>query len=432
MIHFTCQQCGTPLKTGLDKSEKLTRCPKCQEVVRVPKSVGALAPIDYAEESAYLVPLPEEVSPEFPLAPAPAYLPDTYADEPPNPGQRRSMYLALGITGTLGLLLVVGLAALLSGDEKKPPAKPSPAVARAQILPPIARPPAPRPAVEQPVAKISQPRSAPELTLPVEAAPIKTNPKTPEPPKELPEPRPEQKPAEPRRETLSDTDRQYVAECVKTLRSRRVQDRLRAAKDLADLGPKAKDASRALCEAMLDPIPQVAVSAAAALEAVNPLLHGNVVTLLVDKDGQSLGDAIQRLQRLGIDAQPAVPILVATMPRINNSEIIAETLSAIAGDDKTAARAFEAWLVQHKNPLVRVASAKALARMDAGKDAVKVLIAAVRGDREAVVREAAARALGDIGPDAKEAVPALNYAKTDQVKAVREAATAALEKVQGR
>jgi HEAT repeat protein len=51
------------------------------------------------------------------------------------------------------------------------------------------------------------------------------------------------------------------------------------------------------------------------------------------------------------------------------------------------------------------------------------------GDSDSSIRYRAAESLGELGPDAKEAVPALQRALTDTVPAVRIRATNALSKI---
>ena len=65
------------------------------------------------------------------------------------------------------------------------------------------------------------------------------------------------------------------------------------------------------------------------------------------------------------------------------------------------------------------------------KDAVPALEDLLLHDKTMKVRRIAANALGSIGPDAREAVPALQGAARDPDAAVRSYAAKALERVQG-
>ena len=75
-------------------------------------------------------------------------------------------------------------------------------------------------------------------------------------------------------------------------------------------------------------------------------------------------------------------------------------------------------------------AASALGRIGpAAKEAVPVLVLALKNDKDKLVREYAAYALGGIGPAAKEAVTALTDALTDEDANVHDAAKYALEKI---
>ncbi len=73
-----------------------------------------------------------------------------------------------------------------------------------------------------------------------------------------------------------------IAQLIKDLSSKKAADRIKAAEALRDMGTEAKDASEALCNAMLDSRRDVVTGVAAALEKVNPQLHKPVLALLVD------------------------------------------------------------------------------------------------------------------------------------------------------
>jgi HEAT repeat protein len=259
----------------------------------------------------------------------------------------------------------------------------------------------------------------------------------PSPPREpapaLPEdePPPKATPPEtgPDREDATDSS---LAPLVKSLQSRKTAERLKACEELGRLGSKAKAASRALCEALLDANPQVRLGAAAALETVNPAIHRLVVTVLVDENLFNRAEAVRKIGKLGPEGKPAVPVLVYFKTQVQDATVVVEALAAIATSEKPVTLQFALWLATDREPSVRIAIARALPRMEGRKEKVAALGLALQGDRHIPVRVAAANALGELGSEAQEAVKVLSAAKTDPSAQVREAAANALEKIQAK
>src|SRR5712664_3561571 len=86
-----------------------------------------------------------------------------------------------------------------------------------------------------------------------------------------------------------------VAELIKDLSSKKAADRIKAAEALGEMGIEAKEASEALCGAMLDARTNVVTAVAAALEKVNPELHKPVLALVVDNQWHIRMQAIKIL-----------------------------------------------------------------------------------------------------------------------------------------
>jgi hypothetical protein len=97
---------------------------------------------------------------------------------------------------------------------------------------------------------------------------------------------------------------------VTALKSGKPKEQIKAAEDLAARGEKASPAARALCETIVNPVPEVTRSALQALEKVAPALHEPVFTMVVDGKAPNHLKAIEALQAKGAEAKPAVPLLL--------------------------------------------------------------------------------------------------------------------------
>jgi HEAT repeat protein len=220
-----------------------------------------------------------------------------------------------------------------------------------------------------------------------------------------------------------------VAVLAGDLTSRQVCKRFKATRGLAVLGPQAKAASRALCQALLDRSADVRLGAAAALKKVNPTMYQWVIPLLVDPEPNNHAEPLNQLTRLGREGNPAVPVLLPYQQQYGGPAVI-ETLAAVAANDSAVTARFAAWLAQATDGTKRLAIARALPPLADGRGPVGALVLALSTDRSEPVRLAAAHALGELGRDARAAQGALSRLQTDPSAAVREAAAKALEKVQ--
>ena len=154
------------------------------------------------------------------------------------------------------------------------------------------------------------------------------------------------------------------------------------------------------------------------------------VKALNDEDPVVRKDAVLMLGRMGLEANDAVPALVAALQDDQDPDVrmtVAWTLCRIGEPD--AVPALAAALKDRHND-VRAQSALSLGVMGpAAQAAVPALAAALRDDEDAMVRENAARALGNIGRigfGTQETVPALSMALTDPDDGVRMVAAKAL------
>ncbi|MCE9564300.1 MAG: HEAT repeat domain-containing protein [Planctomycetes bacterium] len=221
-------------------------------------------------------------------------------------------------------------------------------------------------------------------------------------------------------------------------------DRTKAANEILALGPKAKAATSALCQAIFDSAPQVRVTALDAMKVVNPEVYGPVAKLttpLMDTDFLFMGasgrpEAVAALAKLGSkEGRPAVPILIAYKKLISRPggwphvPAVVETLADLAPDDPAVIAMLCGGLLKDGYTEARESAAKSLLKTKATKESVAALATAVRSDPEADVRLEAVKTLAGMGADAKAALKNLEKATTDPDARVREAARDAVEKV---
>lgn len=260
-------------------------------------------------------------------------------------------------------------------------------------------------------------------------------------------------------EADKEMDKELVAPMLKGLKSKKATERTSALEELARMGEKARPATSAIVEAMVDSTPAVREAAAGCLEKVDPTIHKQVVSILYDDTLAKQKEAIAQLAALGARAKGAVPILKYRygnpikipfttgrgVPTIDYALYEAlEALVKIAPDDAlTVGEVLR--LVSQPVPVFPVRNAPAQAAQRAaeqGRATGLRLIGAVEATKAKKVtalvaaledpanRVAAIGLLGNFGPDAKPALPALMRLKLDGVAAVREAATRAIDVIQ--
>lgn len=187
------------------------------------------------------------------------------------------------------------------------------------------------------------------------------------------------------------------------LEARGPDERLRAARALADYGPQASQAAPALMRHLADPARQVRPSAALALGMVAPQFAEIAVAAMLEQQRTNMmwtGDYAERLYReLG-------PAAVAAVPRLEK-DLMDPRQSSFHG-----ATAVALWRIQHT---ATPALVQALARD------------AERGRQRSQVWSL--RALAEIGPAALEAAPALERVTHHPRILIRRLASEALEAV---
>jgi HEAT repeat protein len=417
MIRFACPHCRKGLKAGNEKAGSRARCPKCRSPIQVPIPDGESDPPAAVKQRA---PIPEPDQLESP------------GEEQERKQKTGFLFLGLFVSGLIcGTVLFVVLFIKIKEAKLSRPAHDEQgqlkSAAGQSVLPPW-------PPKRPPLAETPDERS--EAAKQNEPVPPVHEPKEEEyeaPPKKarsLPM-KPVEAPASinPSDELSLRESEQIVTPFVKDLRHRKIPDRLQAIDALARLGPKAKAASRPLCESLFDPSVRVRLAAAEALEKVNPTLHRLVIPVLVDKELENRLECVRKIGELGPEGNPAVPVLLWFKDQYPGGSLIVEALAAIAPDERSVTAQAAAWLTSDRDPYVRLAAVKALPRMAGARDQVRALVYALRSDSVDAVRAAAANALGDLGPDGKDVRTALQLAKTDASAQVREAAERALAKI---
>jgi HEAT repeat protein len=146
----------------------------------------------------------------------------------------------------------------------------------------------------------------------------------------------------------------------------------------------------------------------------------------MDTDANVRQAAAEALVRLGVDAKPAVAMLVESLGAKSDAEQIRAAralglLGPLAGDSGVV---LVPLLGEQKT---RAEAAKALGRI--GRPTVPLLIKAL-DSKNALMRLGAAEALEQVGADAADAIPALSArVRTDSSASVREAAERTLKKI---
>ncbi|MGI0490344.1 HEAT repeat domain-containing protein [Alkalinema pantanalense CENA528] len=192
---------------------------------------------------------------------------------------------------------------------------------------------------------------------------------------------------------------QRLARLAPRLQDELLDSRLRAIRELSDLGGAAK-----------------------------PVLPG-LVKAFQDDHWQVRQEAIRAVGQIGAEARSAIPALVERI-RDSDRRISGEAIAALGKIGTVAIPALISAL-ESKVPHVRSSAAWVLASFESNaKIAVPALTRCLQ-DEDWQVRWVAAYALGAIGAEAKEAVPALIAACKGELSLVRQEASRALWRING-
>jgi hypothetical protein len=107
-------------------------------------------------------------------------------------------------------------------------------------------------------------------------------------------------------------DEEEIKTLARDLKSGNTETKMLAAAKLGQLGPKAADAAKELCDALLDPNPKISESALHALSRVRPDIAKPLLMVLRGAD-QNRISALKELAELGGEAEPATYALVRTL-----------------------------------------------------------------------------------------------------------------------
>jgi HEAT repeat protein len=203
------------------------------------------------------------------------------------------------------------------------------------------------------------------------------------------------------------------------------EERLRAAMDIAEQGPRARDAAPFLIQVLESGEPAVRAEAARALSLIDAQSGPTVAALIEALSSETDEDVLQSLsEALGRIGEPALKGLVRSLEM---GEPVTRRLCALSlgimGQDGESAAPDLILALRDADPDVRAAAAWAIGRVaNASPESVQPLVRALDDD-EAEVRAAAACALGEFGDRARwTALSLVNKLKDEDASVRREAA----------
>lgn len=219
-----------------------------------------------------------------------------------------------------------------------------------------------------------------------------------------------------------------------------VNVRAAAAEAVGRIGEEGKAGVPGLIELLKDTDSAVRLAAVFSLGRIGPdgtTALGQLSTLLAsDADANVRKEIARSIGILGIDAKSAVPALAKSLNTDQSVEVrqqAAVSLGKMTGELKSVAEGILTALKAEKEKSVRVLVIQAIANGlgNSLKDHIPALVEQLNQEPEGEVRLAIVQELGNLGPDAKDALPALNKTTTDVQITIREAAKIAIKKVKG-
>ena len=237
-------------------------------------------------------------------------------------------------------------------------------------------------------------------------------------------------------ETIDDDERAKLKEKLesivkKLVRAKENQERVAAIQELAACGPDAKPAGAYLVEfGMMHTSATVREAAFVAFEKIDPLVHKQVLTLLIDENRGNKFTAVQALQDMGSKAKAAVPALKVFFSSNSRGRFVdtstLKALVAIAPED-SAVKTTILTLVSEEKALPTSVEMMHSIKVT-NKQKFNALLAGFRATK--FQRMFYIKELGKLGADAKEMLPVLMKLKFDpdnEVRTVAEAAIAAIK-----
>lgn len=228
------------------------------------------------------------------------------------------------------------------------------------------------------------------------------------------------------------TNQEILGNCLTYLQSTRASDRSFAIATMGLMGKDAKVASRQICQAFLDTAPEVRQAANLTLPQVNKPLYQPIRDILNTADTPegylTRLTGVQNLAQLGVEAAPAVPVVVAFMTKAAPADRlkIVAALAVIGARDLGVTELFGTWLRTYPDTAVRLEVLKLLPQMTNAAGQVNNLLAALQAEESAEVRALTILTLGKLARGNADAIKALTVLAASQDAATSEAAQQAL------
>src|SRR5208282_3327079 len=223
-----------------------------------------------------------------------------------------------------------------------------------------------------------------------------------EPPPE-PQPAPKEDKRKPSQWPPEGPKDEAVEDYIKDLLHGEYKKRLKAAQELGSLGLRAKSASKALCQAMLDKQIEIRVAATKAIQSTNPELAKRLM-LLYERDEQRRLQGIHLIGELGEpEGTPALPVLVWYREKHHSGGAVIEAIATVGKSDPNVPVRFLTWMKCESNPSTRAAIARMIPRPAVTAEQAKSLATLLENETDFTPRKAIIESLGECGPIAKGA-----------------------------
>lgn len=232
-----------------------------------------------------------------------------------------------------------------------------------------------------------------------------------------------------------------VEDAVKLLKSKKPADRTKALESLGKSGEKAKAASAAVIDALMEKYPAGKEEYFETLEKINPSVAKQLITLLVDQDESKKLDAVEAIKGLKDDGQACVTVLLlyhdANRAKgfVRNAIIALDAVVTVSPDDKRVVQAVVKSVGDVKSrdtSMMRKPAIEAARKMRIDPKLLVPALMAATTDPHADFGSPITftiETLGSLGTDAKAALPTLNKLKFDSNSEIRDAAAAAIKKI---
>jgi hypothetical protein len=239
-------------------------------------------------------------------------------------------------------------------------------------------------------------------------------------------------------------DEDEIKTLARDVKSGKTEAKLRATEKLGQLGPKAAEAAKELCDALLDPNPKVSDAAIHALSRVRPDLAKPLLVVLRGGDQNRIA-ALKELGELGGEAEPVAYVLVRTLASsvvrdktgrqfvYAGDEMIFATVLKIGLEDPEAVKLLKAIAGRDtKSTAYRARALEVLMDWAVGDDdRKKEMLVLLKIGLETPGLEAACCAhAARYGALAKDLLPLIKPLAFGRTEVIREAATKAVDTIE--